>query len=149
MENEKLRFSRPIWLGTILSFQRNNQGNLLPYHECSRRSDMTQRLKVVPSYIIGYWAGDYFQALRHITAPAAPMVRSKFPWLLTECNLFQTRKDVNAQHFFKFNPPKLIYSPVLFGFRTFLLGKSKGCGAYAHFQEPLFRHKWMLIKCSE
>ncbi len=49
MENEKLRFSRLIWLGTILSFRRNNQGILLPYHECSRRSDITQRLKVVPS----------------------------------------------------------------------------------------------------
>ncbi len=30
-ENEKLRFSRPIWLRTILSL-RNNQGILLPYH---------------------------------------------------------------------------------------------------------------------
>ncbi len=48
-ENEKLRFSSLIWLGTILSFQRNNPGNLLAYHECSRRSDMTQRLKVVPA----------------------------------------------------------------------------------------------------
>ncbi len=27
---------------------------LLPYHGCSRRNDMTQCLKVVPSYIIGY-----------------------------------------------------------------------------------------------
>ncbi len=42
-----------------------------------RDNDMTQRLKVVPSYIIGYWAGDYFQALRHITAPAAQMVRQQ------------------------------------------------------------------------
>ncbi len=43
------------------SFRRNNQGTLLPYHECSRRSDMTQCLKVVPSYIItSYLAGDYF-----------------------------------------------------------------------------------------
>ncbi len=39
-------FSRPIWPGTILSFQRNNQGALLPYR--------------VTSYDI---AGDYFQAL--------------------------------------------------------------------------------------
>ncbi len=60
----KFRFSRLIWLGTILSFRRNNQGTLLPYHECSRRNDMTQHLKVVPSYIIGYWAGDYFQVGR-------------------------------------------------------------------------------------
>ncbi len=30
-ENEKLRFSRPIWLRTILSLC-NNQGILLPYH---------------------------------------------------------------------------------------------------------------------
>ncbi len=33
-------------------------------------------MKVVPSYIItSYLAGDYFQALRNITAPAALMVR--------------------------------------------------------------------------
>uniref|UniRef100_A0A672SMS3 Dedicator of cytokinesis protein 11-like n=1 Tax=Sinocyclocheilus grahami TaxID=75366 RepID=A0A672SMS3_SINGR len=51
-ENEKLRFSRPIWLGTILSFRRNNQGTLLPYHGCSRRNDITQRLKIVPTCII-------------------------------------------------------------------------------------------------
>ncbi len=68
-------FSRPIWLGTILSFQRNNQGTLLPYHGCSRRNDIMQRLKIVPSYIItSYLAGDYFQALHNIIAPAAPMV---------------------------------------------------------------------------
>ncbi len=36
-----------------------------------------KRLKVVRSYIIGYWAGDYFQALRHIIAPAAPTVRQQ------------------------------------------------------------------------
>ncbi len=40
----------------------------------SRRSDMTQRLKVVPSSVAYDIAGDYFQALRHITAPAAQMV---------------------------------------------------------------------------
>ncbi len=44
---------------------------------------MTQRLKVVPSYIIGYWAGDYFQALRHITAPAALMVRQQSSLIIT------------------------------------------------------------------
>ncbi len=48
MENEKLQFSRLIWL-------------------C---------LKVIPSYIItSYLAGDYFQVLRNIIAPAAPIVR--------------------------------------------------------------------------
>ncbi len=37
-----------------------------------------QRLKVVPSYIItSYVAGDYFQALRNIIAPAAPRVRQQ------------------------------------------------------------------------
>ncbi len=42
------------------------------------RSDITQCLKVVPSYIItSYLAGDYFQALRNIIAPAAPMVRQQ------------------------------------------------------------------------
>ncbi len=77
MENEKLRFSRLIWLGTILSFRRNNQGTLLPYHGCSRRNDMTQRLKVAPGYIItSYLAGDYFQALRNIIAPAAPVYKN-------------------------------------------------------------------------
>ncbi len=47
MEKEKLWCSRPICLGTILSFRRNNQGTLLPY-----RNDIMQRLKVVPCYII-------------------------------------------------------------------------------------------------
>ncbi len=42
-----------------------------------------QRLKVVPSYIIGYWAGDYFQALRHVIAPAAPMVRQQSSLIIT------------------------------------------------------------------
>ncbi len=69
-ENEKLRFSSPIWFGTILSFRRNNQRTLLPYHECSRRNDMTQRLKVFPSSVAYDIAGDYFQVLRHIIAPA-------------------------------------------------------------------------------
>ncbi len=44
---------------------------------------MTQRLKVVPSYIIGYCAGDYFQALRHITAPAAQMVLQQSSSIIT------------------------------------------------------------------
>ncbi len=38
---------------------------------------MTQRLKVVPSSVAYDIAGDYFQALRHIIAPAAPMVRQQ------------------------------------------------------------------------
>ncbi len=42
------------------------------------RNDITQRLKVVPGYIItSYLAGDYFQALRHIIAPAAPTVQQQ------------------------------------------------------------------------
>ncbi len=44
---------------------------------------MTQRLKVVRSYIIGYWAGDYFQALRHIIAPAALTVRQQSSLIIT------------------------------------------------------------------
>ncbi len=64
MEKEELYFSRPIWLGTILSFRHNNQGTLLPYHGCI----------IVPCYVTSYdIAGDYFQALRNIIAPAAPM----------------------------------------------------------------------------
>ncbi len=82
-ENEKLRFSRLIWLGTILSFRRNNQRTLLPYHECSRRSDITQRLKVVPSSVAYDIAVDYFQVLRHITAPAALMVRQQSSLIIT------------------------------------------------------------------
>ncbi len=38
---------------------------------------MTQRLKVVPSSVAYDIAGDYFQALRHIIAPAALMVRQQ------------------------------------------------------------------------
>ncbi len=35
-----------------------------------KRNDITQRLKVVPCYIItSYLAGDYFQALRNIIVP--------------------------------------------------------------------------------
>ncbi len=57
---------------------------------------MTQHLKVVPSYIIGYWAGDYFQALRHITAPAAPMVRqqSSLLKLLLNVHLWDKKSDI-------------------------------------------------------
>ncbi len=41
---------------------------------------------MAPCYIItSYLAGDYFQALRNIIAPAAPMVHgSKVPWLLLQ-----------------------------------------------------------------
>ncbi len=35
------------------------------------------------SYIIGYWAGDYFQVLRHITAPAAQIVRQQSSLIIT------------------------------------------------------------------
>ncbi len=43
-----------------------------------------QRLKIVHSYIIAsYLAGDYFQALRHIIAPAAPMVRQQSSLIIT------------------------------------------------------------------
>ncbi len=56
--------SRLIWLGTILSFRRNNQGTLLPYYGCSRSNDMTQRLKVVPSSVTSNdIAGDYLSIL--------------------------------------------------------------------------------------
>ncbi len=45
---------------------------------------LTQRLKVVPCYIItSYLAGDYFQALRNIIAPAAPMVRQQSSLIIT------------------------------------------------------------------
>ncbi len=48
------------------------------------RNDITQRLKIVPSYIItSYLAGDYFQALRHVTAPAALMVRQQISLIIT------------------------------------------------------------------
>ncbi len=46
-------------------------------------SDMTQRLKVVPSSVAYDIAGDYFQALRHITAPAALMVRQQSSLIVT------------------------------------------------------------------
>ncbi len=38
---------------------------------------MTQRLKVVPSSVAYDIAGDYFQVLRHITAPAAQIVQQQ------------------------------------------------------------------------
>ncbi len=43
-----------------------------------------QRLKVVPSYIItSYLAGEYFQVLRNIIAPAAPMIRQQSSLVIT------------------------------------------------------------------
>ncbi len=33
--------------------------------------------------VIGYWAGDYFQALRNIIAPAAPMVGQQSSLIIT------------------------------------------------------------------
>ncbi len=47
-------------------------------------NDITQRLKIVPSYIItSYLAGDYFQVLRNIIAPAALMVRQQSSLIIT------------------------------------------------------------------
>ncbi len=68
-----MRFSRLIWLGTVLSFLRNNQETLLPYHGSSRRNDMTQRLKIVRSFLMKEKkqffsdVGVYIRALRYIT----------------------------------------------------------------------------------
>ncbi len=54
------------------------------FHGCSRRNDITQHLKIVPCYIItSYLAGVYFQALRNIIAPAAPMVRQQSSLIIT------------------------------------------------------------------
>ncbi len=44
---------------------------------------MTQRLNVVPSSVAYDIAGDYFQALRHIIAPAALMVRQQSSLIIT------------------------------------------------------------------
>ncbi len=59
---------------------------LMAHSSISHFNQMIQRqrlLKVVPSYIIGYWAGDYFQVLRHIIAPAALMVRQQSSLIIT------------------------------------------------------------------
>ncbi len=61
---------------SILSFRRNNQRTLLLYHEYSRRSDISWGLSL-------RLAGDYFQALRYITAPAALMVRQQSSLIIT------------------------------------------------------------------
>ncbi|KAI2649309.1 hypothetical protein H4Q32_020555 [Labeo rohita] len=45
-DDEGMETCKLIWLRTILSIRRNNQGTLLPYHWCSRRNDIMQRLKV-------------------------------------------------------------------------------------------------------
>ncbi len=48
------------------------------------KTDRTQRLKVVPSWGLSlHLAGDYFQALRNITAPAALMVRQQSSLIIT------------------------------------------------------------------
>ncbi len=44
---------------------------------------MMQCLKVVPSSVAYDIAGDYFQALRHIIVPAAPMVRQQSSLIIT------------------------------------------------------------------
>ncbi len=54
---------------------------------------MTQRLKVVPSSVAYDIAGDYFQALCHIIAPAAQIVQQQsslidtFFFLLVMCEI--------------------------------------------------------------
>ncbi len=45
---------------------------------------MMQRLKVVPSSVAYDIAGDYFQALRHIIAPAAPMLRQQSSLIISK-----------------------------------------------------------------
>ncbi len=48
-------------------------------------------------YIIGYWAGDYFQALRHIIMPAALMVRQQSSSIITpEWEYSQSQKSKSA-----------------------------------------------------
>ncbi len=51
---------------------------ILQYHD-----DIKQRLKIVLSYLTSYLAGNYFQALRNIIAPAALMVRQKSSLIIT------------------------------------------------------------------
>ncbi len=47
-------------------------------------NDITQRLKVVPCYIItSYLAGDHFPALRNIIMPAALMVQKQSSLIIT------------------------------------------------------------------
>ncbi len=53
----------------------------LGYNGCN---DVTQRLKVVPSYIItSYLTGDYFQVLCNIIVRAAPMERQQSSLIIT------------------------------------------------------------------
>ncbi len=48
------------------------------------RNDITQRLKVVPCYIItSYLARDFFQVLHNIIAPAALMIRQQSYLIIT------------------------------------------------------------------
>ncbi len=47
------------------------------------RNDMTQRLKVVPHLSSQWYSWDYFQALRHIIAPAAQMVWQQSSLIIT------------------------------------------------------------------
>ncbi len=49
-----------------------------------KKKDITQRLKVVHSSVTSYdIAGEYFQALGNIIAPAAPMVRQQSSLIIT------------------------------------------------------------------
>ena len=111
-----------IWLGTILSFLRNNQETLLPYHECSRRNDMTQRLKIVPSSVAYYQAAcaasyhyagfthgtaakflDYYAGMRvqFLAISAQKIATFRFPSVLvhdvtTEESSFKQEKYLNS-----------------------------------------------------
>ncbi len=82
LTNEINTVSTPDASGKI-SYSRNHGCSYSTYHGCSRRNYITQRLKVVPGYIItSYLAGDYFQALRNINVPAAPMVRQQSSFII-------------------------------------------------------------------
>ncbi len=82
-EHEELWFSRPIWLGTILSFRRNNQGTLLPYHVWSRHNKAIEtrgnpRLWVrLPALagIVHDWGETLEQVTEPPTAPRTPHSR--------------------------------------------------------------------------
>ncbi len=79
MRTHLLMFGEFYRWNLVISFRIHTIGNFT-----WERNDITQRLKVVPCYIIpSYLTGDYFQTLRNIIAPAAPMVWQQSSLIIT------------------------------------------------------------------
>ncbi len=75
--------NRHIWMIFEGSYDTEDWRNYAESTALNHRNKI-HLMKVVPSFIItSYLAGDYFQALRNIIEPAAPMVRQQRSLIIT------------------------------------------------------------------